>query len=63
MLKIRKFIQGQDEDVWVSVWNIAFKEFDDFRSITVEDMLKSEKSPTFDATGRFIAELEGKPLE
>jgi len=62
MLKIRRFVQGRDEDVWVSVWNRAFREFEDFRSITVEDMLKSEKNPTFDATGIFIAELDGESV-
>jgi mycothiol synthase len=62
MLKIRRFIQGKDEGVWVSVWNRAFKEFDDFRSISVEDWLVHEKSPTFDAAGMFIAELDGKPV-
>ncbi len=51
MLKIRGFIQGQDEDVWVKVWNKAFSEFDElFRTITVEDVLVSEKSPSFDAS-------------
>jgi len=62
MLKVRKFVQGQDEGVWVSVFNEAFREFDDFRSITVEDVLMSEKSPTFDAVGIFIAELDGEAL-
>jgi len=62
VLKIRGFVQGQDESVWVSVWNKAFKEFDDSRSISVEDLLVSEKSPTFDAAGRFIAEFDGEPV-
>jgi len=60
MLNIRGFVQGRDEDIWVSVWNKVFREFDDFRSISVEDMLMSEKSPTFDAAGMFIAELDGE---
>jgi ribosomal protein S18 acetylase RimI-like enzyme len=62
MQKIRRFVQGRDEDAWVSVFNKVFREFDDFRSITVEDMLMSETSPTFDAAGMFIAELEGEPV-
>jgi len=62
MLKIRRFVQGTDEAVWVSVWNGAFREFEDFRSVTVEDMLQSEKNPTFDATGMLIAELDRKPV-
>lgn len=63
MLKIRKFVQGRDETVWVSVANKAFKEFDEFHSnTTVEDMMADEKAPTFDATGLFIAELDGEPV-
>jgi len=62
MQKIRRFVQGRDEDAWVSVFNKVFSEFDDFRSITVEDMLTSENSPTFDAAGMFIAEPEGEPV-
>ena len=62
MLNIRRFVQGRDEDVWVSVWNKAFREFDDFRSISVEDWRTSEKSPTFDAAGMFIAELDKEPV-
>lgn len=60
MLNIRSFVQDRDEDVWVSVWNKVFREFDDFRTLSVEDMLISEKSPTFDAAGMFIAELDGE---
>jgi len=62
MLKIRGFVRGRDEDVWVSVWNEAFGEFEDFRSISVEDMLKSEENPAFDAAGMFLVELDGKPV-
>jgi len=62
MLNIRGFVQGTDEAVWVSVWNRAFNEFDDFRSISVDDMINSEKSPIFDAEGRFIAELDGQAI-
>jgi len=62
MLNIRSFVQGTDEAVWVSVWNRAFKEFDDFRSLSVDDMIETEKSPVFDATGRFIAELDGQAV-
>jgi len=62
MLKIRQFVLGQDEGVWVSVFNNAFKEFDDFRSVSVDDVLQAQKNPAFDATGLFIAELDGEPV-
>lgn len=62
MLKVRKFVQGKDEAIWISVANKAFREFDDFRSSTVEEMLNGEKSPSFDAAGMFIGEFYGEPV-
>lgn len=62
MLTIRSFIQGKDEEVWLKIFNAAYKEYDDFRPSTMEDMEKFEKSPNFDATGRFIAEWNGEPV-
>ena len=62
MLNIRRFVQGKDEGVWSSVWNKTFRDFDEFRSKSVEDVLMSEKNPAFDATGMFIAELDGEPV-
>jgi len=62
MLKIRRFVQGRDEGVWTSVWNRSFTDFDEFRTMSVEDMLMSEKNPAFDAEGMFIAEFDGEPV-
>lgn len=60
MLNIRRFVQGKDEELWVSVWNEAFQEFEDFRNYTAEEMRIREKSPEFDATGMFLAEFDGE---
>ncbi|MGC9346083.1 MAG: GNAT family N-acetyltransferase [Candidatus Bathyarchaeales archaeon] len=62
MLNIRRFMKGVDEPVWVEVLNSAYKEYEDWRAITVEEMLLDEKRPNFDFKGRFIAELDGKPV-
>lgn len=62
MLKIRKFVQGEDEKVWLRIANEAFKEYDDFRPDTMEDMETYEKSPNFDTTGMFIVEWNGEPV-
>jgi mycothiol synthase len=62
MLTIRGFIQGRDEEVWLKILNAAYKEYEDFRPYTIEDMEKFEKSPNFDATGMFIAEWNGEPV-
>lgn len=62
MLNIRRFMKGLDEPVWVEVLNAAYKEYEDWRAITVEEFLLDEKRPNFDFNGRFIAELDGKPV-
>jgi len=61
MLKIRGFVNGEDEEVWIAIQNEAYREYDDFRPDTMEDMEIWKKSPNFDPTGMFIAELDGKP--
>ncbi len=62
LMKIRRFVQGKDEADWVRVWNAVYGERWDFRPMTVEEMMALEKSPDFDAEGRFIAELGGEPV-
>ena len=63
MLDIRHFVQGIDEPIWVEVLNAARKGREDLRAITVEEMLWQEKEdPNFDPVGRFIAELDRKPV-
>jgi len=62
MLKIRSFVKGKDEEVWIRIQNEAYREYEDFRPDTMEDMEVWKKSPNFDSTGMFIAELDGKPV-
>lgn len=62
MLHVRRFVVGEDEATWLRVLNEAYKEYEDFRPDTIEEMELSEKSPSFDASGMLIAELEGKPV-
>ena len=62
MLTLRGFVQGEDEEVWLKMGNAAYKEFDDFRPSTIEDMEKAEKSPNFDPTEMCIAEWNRKPV-
>jgi mycothiol synthase len=63
VLNLRRFVKGVDEPVWVEVLNAAYKEYGGWwRAITVEEMLLDEKRPNFDFEGRFIAELNGKPV-
>jgi mycothiol synthase len=62
MLKIRSFVEGEDEEVWIRIQNEAYREYEDFRPDTMEDMEVWKKSPNFDPTGMFIAELDGRPI-
>jgi len=56
MLKIRPFRQGFDEEAYISIFNAVFGDYDDIRSMTLEEMKKVEKSPNFSSKGMFIAE-------
>lgn len=63
VLNIRRFVKGADEPVWVEILNAAHKEYGSWwRGITVEEMREREKRPNFNFKGRFIAELDGKPV-
>jgi mycothiol synthase len=62
MLKIREFLKGEDEEVWLRIRNEAFKEYDDIRPATMEDMEIWQKDPSFDPVGMFIAELDNEPV-
>ena len=62
MVTVRRFVEGVDEAVWLRIQNAAYSEYEDVRPDTLEDMEIAKKSPTFDSTGMFIAELEGKPV-
>jgi mycothiol synthase len=63
MLHIRRFVQGVDEPVWVEIVNATRKDREDLRTITVEEMLRQEKeAPNFDPEGRFLAELDRRPV-
>jgi ribosomal protein S18 acetylase RimI-like enzyme len=56
-------VQGVDEVVWIEVLNASRKDREDWRAITVEEMLLQEKEdPKFDPEGRFIAEFGGRPV-
>ena len=60
MLKIRPFVQGSDEEIYVRIFNVSFGDYEDIRYMTLDEMLKMEKSPMFSADGLFIAEQDGK---
>jgi mycothiol synthase len=62
VLRIRKFVTGKDEEIWIRIWNEAFREFEDERAMTMVDMTLWEKSPRFSAEGMLIAEWKRQPV-
>ncbi len=63
MLNIRRFVEGVDEPIWVAVLNASRKGREDWRDVTAEELRLHEKEdPSFDVEGRFIAELDRKPV-
>lgn len=42
MLTIRPFREGFDEEVFIRIFNVVFEDYDDFRSMTLEEMKKME---------------------
>ena len=61
-MNIRRFEKGVDEAAWVLVLNRANEGLEDWRAITLEEFVEAEKNPEFDFRGRFIAEIEGRPV-
>lgn len=62
MLNIRRFVKGADEPLWIEVLNAARKEREDWRTITVEELLADSERPSFDFEGRFIGERDGSAV-
>lgn len=60
LLNIRPFKTGFDEEVFVSIFNACFGDYDDIRSMTLEEMRKMEESPSFNTDGMLIAEWNGE---
>ena len=62
-MSVRRFVKGADEPVWVDLLNAEYRDYVSWwRGTTVEEMLQLEKSPSFDFEGRFVAEVDGKPV-
>ncbi len=61
-LHIREAVLGPDDEVWVDIGNRARAEDPEFTSQTASDYRTWQKAPWFSPEGRFIAELDGKPV-
>lgn len=54
LLKIRPFKKGSDEQAYVSIYNAAFKDYDDIRSMTLEELGQMEEFMGFNTNGVFM---------
>lgn len=62
MLTIRPFRKGDDEETYVQIFNRAFLDYDDIRSLTVQDVKTLEDAPSYNLDGVFIAEWNGQSV-
>jgi len=60
MLRIRSFQKGADEEIYVRIFNAAFSDYDDMRSITLEEVRAIEDAPSFNLEGVLIGEWDGQ---
>jgi len=62
MLKIRPFGKGIDEEIYVRIFNAAFLDYYDVRSVTLQEVKTLEDAPSYNLDGLLIAEWNGKTV-
>lgn len=60
LLRIRPFAKESDGEAYVRIFNASFADYDDIRTMTLEEMRKTQESPSYSADGLFIAEWNGE---
>jgi len=60
LLKIRPFQKGLDEEIYVRIFNTAFLDYDDIRSVTLQEVRTLEDAPSYNLDGLLIAEWNGQ---
>ena len=60
MLKTRPFRKGADEEVYVRIFNAAISDYDDMRSVTLEDVRTIANAPSFNLDGLLFGEWDGQ---
>ena len=60
MLKTRPFRKGADEEVYVRIFNAAFSDYDDMRSVALEEARTIANAPSFNLDGLLFGEWDGQ---
>ena len=60
LLEIRPFRKGFDEEIYRRIFNAAFADYDDIRSMTLHEVRTLEEAPSFNLDGLLIAEWNGQ---
>jgi mycothiol synthase len=60
LLKVRRFRKGLDEELYVRIFNAAFSDYDDMRSVTVEEAKTIANAPSFNLDGLMFGEWNGQ---
>jgi mycothiol synthase len=61
LLKIRPFRKGVDEEIYVRIFNAGFADYDDIRSVTLQEVRTIENAPSYNLDGLLIAEWNDQP--
>lgn len=59
-MKIRPFRKGVDEEFYVRIFNAAFSDYDDMRSVTLEEVRTIADAPSFNLDGLLFGEWDGQ---
>jgi len=62
LLTIRPFRKGFDEEIYVRIFNASFSDYDDIRSVTLQEARTLEDAPSYNLDGLLIAEWNGKAV-
>lgn len=60
LLRIRPFRKGFDEKIYARIFNTAFSDYDDIRSVTLQEVRTIEDAPSFNLDGLLLAEWNGQ---
>ena len=60
MLEIRPFQKGQDEEIYARVFNATFLDYDDIRTLTVQEAKTMANAPSFNLDGLLFGEWNGQ---